>query len=210
MDTRKLGPMGRLGRYAATHFRVVVAVWVLAAAALGMLAPRVETALSGAGWEASGSQSVEARQLIDDRFGGLGSYALTTVVHSPTRTVGDPAFRKVVANVELALRADDAVDRVVAPAHGASISRDGHTAIVTAGAARTPERMVLAAGELKRELARLGTPAIEVTVRKITDGKKLGLRNPSHISRDSTHRPGVSCQERMPLIQNRLNHEVSE
>jgi putative drug exporter of the RND superfamily len=164
MDTRKLGPMGRLGRYAATHFRVVVVAWVLAAAGLGVLAPRVETALSGAGWEASGSQSVEARQLIDDRFGGLGSYALTTVVHSPTRTVGDPDFRKVVANVELALRADDAVDRVVAPAHGASISRDGHTAIVTAGAARTPERMVLAAGELKRELARLGTPAIEVNV----------------------------------------------
>ena len=71
-----MGPIGRLGRYAATHFRVVVVAWVLAAAGLGVLAPRVETALSGAGWEASGSQSVEARQLIDDRFGGLGSYAL--------------------------------------------------------------------------------------------------------------------------------------
>ena len=164
MHTRKLGPIGRLGRYTATHFRVVVVAWVLAATGLGVLAPRVETALSGAGWEASGSQSVEARQLIDDRFGGLGSYALTTVVHSPTRTVGDPAFRKVVADVELALRADDAIDRVVAPARGASISRDGHTAIVTAGAARTPDEMVLAAGELKRELARLGTPAVEVNV----------------------------------------------
>jgi putative drug exporter of the RND superfamily len=164
MHMRELGPIGRLGRYTATHFRVVVVAWVLAAAGLGVLAPRVETALSGAGWEATGSQSVEARELIEDRFGGLGSYALTTVVHSPTRTVDDPAFQAVVANVEHVLRADDAVDRVVSPTRGASISRDRHTAIVRAGAARSPDGMVLAAGELERELARLGTQAVEVDV----------------------------------------------
>jgi RND superfamily putative drug exporter len=164
MQIKELGPIGRLGHYTATHFRLVVAVWLVAIAGLGALAPRVETALSGAGWEATGSESVEARGLIDDRFGGLGSYALTTVIHSPTRTAGDPAFRKVVANVERALRADDAIDRVVAPTRGASISSDGHTAIVRAGAARNPDGMVLAAGELKRELARLGTPAVDVEV----------------------------------------------
>jgi RND superfamily putative drug exporter len=164
MNARELGPIGRLGRYAATRFRIVVLAWVLAAAGLGVLAPRVETALSGAGWEANGSQSVEARELIDDRFGGLGSYALTTVVHSPTRTVDDPAFRKVLVDVERTLRADDAIDRVLAPARGVSISSDGHTAIVTAGAARGPDGMVEAAGQLKHELASLGTPAVDVNV----------------------------------------------
>ena len=57
-STLQLGPVGRLGRYAATHVRVVALAWVVVAVGLGFLAPRVETALSGAGWEASGSQSV--------------------------------------------------------------------------------------------------------------------------------------------------------
>jgi RND superfamily putative drug exporter len=160
----ELGPIGRLGRYTATHFRVVAAVWVLAAVGLGVLSPRVETALSGAGWEATGSESVEARGLIDDSFGGLGSYALSTVVHSPTQTAGDPAFRKVVADVERTLRADEAIARVVPPSRGTTISPDSHTAIVRAGAARSPDGMVLATDHLKRELARLGTPAVEVSV----------------------------------------------
>ena len=60
-----LGPIGRLGRLAAKHLGRVFVAWALIAVGLGVLAPRVETALSGAGWEASGSQSVEARQLID-------------------------------------------------------------------------------------------------------------------------------------------------
>src|SRR5690349_15618281 len=95
-----LGPIGRLGGFAATHFRGVALAWVAVALALGFLAPRVETALSGAGWEASGSQSVQARQLIERNFQGLSSYALTTVVYSPTRTVTDARFREVLAGVE--------------------------------------------------------------------------------------------------------------
>ena len=68
-----------------------------------------------------------------------------TVVHSPTKTAGDPAFRSVVARVERTLRADAAVETVVAPAPGVSISRDGHTAVVQAGAARDSNAMVRAA-----------------------------------------------------------------
>ena len=57
-----LGPVGRVGRYTATHFRQVLAAWVLVALVLGFFAPRVEKALSGAGWEATGSsQSKRAR-----------------------------------------------------------------------------------------------------------------------------------------------------
>ena len=44
-----VGPIGRLGRYTATHFRTVLVAWVLVALVLGFFAPRVETALSGAG-----------------------------------------------------------------------------------------------------------------------------------------------------------------
>src|SRR5690242_1924785 len=104
-----VGPIGRLGRFTATHFRVVLAAWVMIALVLGFFAPRVETALSGAGWETTGSQSVKARQLINQNFHGLSSYSLMTVVYSPTKTVNVPAFRSVIANVDRTLKADPAV-----------------------------------------------------------------------------------------------------
>jgi putative drug exporter of the RND superfamily len=157
-----VGPIGRLGRYTATHVRVVVVAWALVALALGFFAPRVETALSGAGWEASGSQSVQARELIDRHFGGLSSYGLTTVVYSPARTAGDPAFRAVLAAVERTLRGDAAVSAVVPPQLGTSISPDGHTAIVQAGAARDSNAMVQAADSLKSKLGKLSARGVQV------------------------------------------------
>src|SRR3954451_2202835 len=99
----RLGAVGRLGRWTAGHFRIVAVAWVLVAVGLGILAPRVETALSGAGWEATGSESVQARQLIDRNFQGLGSYGQTVVVHSPDQTVSDPAFRRALQGVEAKL-----------------------------------------------------------------------------------------------------------
>ena len=80
-----VGPIGRLGRWTATHFRLVAAAWVLIAVAAGVFAPRVEHALSGAGWEATGSQSVEARKLADRSFSGLSSSSLMVVVHARDR-----------------------------------------------------------------------------------------------------------------------------
>ena len=157
-----VGPIGRLGRYTATHFRVVLAGWLVVAVGLGFFAPRVETALSGAGWETTGSQSVQARNLIDKNYQGLSSYALMTVIYSPTQTIGSPAFRAAVANVERTLRADRAVRSVVAPAPGVSISRDGHTAIVQAGAAKSSNGMVAAADSLKGRLSKLSGAGVVV------------------------------------------------
>src|SRR5262249_31169335 len=151
-----IGPIGRLGRYAATHFRVALIAWAVIALGLGFLAPRVEQALSGAGWEASGSQSVQTRHLIDRNFHGLSSYGPVIVVHSASASVGDPRFDSTIAAVERRLRADPAVRTVVPPRAGASISPDGHTAIVQAGAARDANAMVAAAEDLKRPLNALG------------------------------------------------------
>jgi putative drug exporter of the RND superfamily len=158
----KVGPIGRLGRYTATHFRAVLGAWLLIAVVLGFFAPRVETALSGAGWETTGSQSVQARQLIDKNFKGLSSYGLMTVLYSPTETVTNPAFQTRIATVERTLRADRAVSTVIAPAAGVSISRDGHTAIVQAGAARNANAMVVAADRLKGKLSALSGAGVKV------------------------------------------------
>jgi RND superfamily putative drug exporter len=160
----RVGPIGRLGRYTATHFRTVLIGWAVVAVVLGFFAPKVETALSGAGWEASGSQSVQARKLVEKDFAGLGSYGLMTVVYSPTETVGSPAFRSAIMRVEETLRANSAVRTLVAPVPGLSISRDGHTAIVQAGATKNPNEMVAAADKLKGTLHGLSTSTVVVNL----------------------------------------------
>ena len=55
-STPSYGPIGRLGRWTATNFKTVAVIWVVVAIGLGVFAPRVEHALSGAGWEATGSE----------------------------------------------------------------------------------------------------------------------------------------------------------
>ena len=152
-----VGPIGRLGRYTATHFRTVLLGWAAVAVVLGFFAPRVETALSGAGWEASGSQSSQARKLVERDFKGLGSYGLMTVVYSPAQTVDSPSFKSVLAQVQRTLHSSKAVSTVLTPAAGVSISRDGHTAIVQAGAAEGPNEMVAAADKLKGTLHGIST-----------------------------------------------------
>jgi RND superfamily putative drug exporter len=159
-----IGPLGRLGRWTATHVQAVALAWIAVAVGLGVFAPRVEHALSGAGWEASGSESVEARRLVQRNFGGLSSQAFMVVVHSEGSTTADREFRQVLGSVETELRASDAVASVIPAQQGATVSSDGHTAVVTAGAAGTPTEAVAAANELKRDLARLGTGGVSVSL----------------------------------------------
>ncbi|MCU0307355.1 MAG: MMPL family transporter, partial [Thermoleophilia bacterium] len=163
-DEVKVGPIGRLGRFAARHAWWVIGVWAVVFVGLGILSPRAEHALSGAGWEASGSESVEARTLVQDNFAGNSSAALMVVLTSPDRPVGDPAFRAAVTRVEGILRADDRVASVTPPQPGQSISPDGRTAVVMAGAAGSTTEMVRAADDLKGPLERAGGDEVTVAL----------------------------------------------
>ncbi|HEY7890748.1 MAG TPA: MMPL family transporter [Solirubrobacteraceae bacterium] len=154
----QLGPVGRLGRYAAQHFRLVLASWLVLALGLGFFAPKVEKALSGAGWDSSGSQSVRARALIDRHFQGVSAYSLIAVVHSASKRSSDPTFAATLAAVGRKLAADRGAR---APARSI-VSPDGHTAIVQVGAARDPNAMVAAADRLKGPLAALGRGGVQV------------------------------------------------
>ena len=159
-----VGPLGRLGRFTADHVRIVALSWAIVAIALGVFAPKVETALSGAGWQANGSESVQARALIQANFAGLSSSALMVVVHSPNETSSAPAFRQTIARVESILRANTNVASVQQPRAGSSISADGHTALVTAGAKGDPTAMVAAADTLKSKLAAAGASDVSVSL----------------------------------------------
>jgi RND superfamily putative drug exporter len=158
------GPIGRLGRWTATHFRAVAVGWAIVAIGLGVFAPRVEHALSGAGWEATGSESLEVREVVDREFGGLSSSALLVVVHSDEQTVTSPHFEAALARAQQILAADERVTEVVPPEPAQSISRDGHTAVVKAGAGASSNEMVRAADELKEQLAVLDADGVQVSL----------------------------------------------
>jgi RND superfamily putative drug exporter len=160
----ELGRLGRLGRWAADHLRLVAIGWFVVLVGLGSLAPRVENALSGAGWKALGSDSVEARQLIDRHFGGLGAYSLAAVVDARSQTIDDAAFRRAVRRVRSTLARDPATDAVVGPRDTGSISPDRRVAVVRAGAAADDTEMVDAAERLAPRVGSLGSHAVDVTL----------------------------------------------
>jgi putative drug exporter of the RND superfamily len=162
--TRSLGPVGRLGRWAAIHRRSVVLAWVGLALCLGVLAPRAEQALSGGGWQADGSESVEARRLIDRHFEGQGSYALLVVVSSRTHDSESPQFRATVGRVVGLLRREPAVRAVRVPRHAESIAPNGRVAIVRGGAGAGTAEMVRAASRLREPLRASAGPGIEVSL----------------------------------------------
>src|SRR5919204_5686657 len=141
--------LGRLGAWVADHRRRVVIVWGVAVLALGALAPFADRALSGAGWEASGSESGPARLAIESYFPGQGTYALPVVVAGERAGIGDRSVRATVAQVGNILRGDRAVRGVLAPKAGVTLSRDGRTAIVTGLAGAAPAEMVAAASRLE-------------------------------------------------------------
>ncbi len=159
------GAFARLGRWTGSHLRPVLLAWLAVLVVFGIFAPKVESALAGAGWQDSTSQSVHARQIIRQDFAGLGSSALqVVVVDRAGKIANDPAAQSVISRVEATLRANRAVSTVVPPRPGTSISRDGRTAVVVAGAAADTNRMVTAAGDLAVPLSRLSTRDVSVTL----------------------------------------------
>jgi len=137
-------------------------VWVLLIVGLGALAPSVEKNLSGAGWQADGSESVAVRDLAQQHFGGNASHAIQVVVHSTDGPLTQGDGPAVIASVTKILRSEPRLAEVVPPTPGASISPDGRTAVVLAGAGVDTNEMVRVATDLKAELQTQSTGTVQV------------------------------------------------
>ncbi|MBF6353886.1 MMPL family transporter [Nocardia higoensis] len=160
--TTQTGVLARMGAMMASHAKWVFGVWLIALVALGAAAPTVFDSLAGAGWQANGSESVRVRELAQQHFGGNSSAAVQVVVHSDTKEVSDPAVQQVLTEATAIFGGDDRFGEVIAPQPGMSISPDGHTGIMIAGANASTDDMVKAVDELKGELTALSTDSIEV------------------------------------------------
>jgi len=157
------GWIARLGVWSTGHFRVVLVGWLVVVGVLGAFAPQVESALSGAGWQDSGSQSVQARTMLGKEFSGLNSTALQVIVHVGQGAVAsDPQAQNALTKATALLNADSRISTVIAPQPGISISQDGRTAILQAGANADPNTMVRAADDLAKPLQALSGQGVTV------------------------------------------------
>ncbi|MFF5033206.1 MMPL family transporter [Nocardia salmonicida] len=156
------GALARMGATMTTHAKWVFGVWLIALVALGAAAPSVFSSLAGAGWQANGSESVQVRELAQQHFGGNSSAAVQVVVHSDTGSVSDPAVQQVLAEATAIFQGDDRFGAVIAPQPGMSISPDGHTGVLIAGANASTDEMVKAVDDLKGQLTALSKDGVEV------------------------------------------------
>lgn len=152
-------PLARLGLWTHSHRLAVIVLWVVFAAGLGVFAPKLEHALSGAMWEVEGSDSLAARTVIEEQFGGMSSQSAAVVLHSDTLAPDDPAFLQRIEQVTAALKAE--------PAFGPPVVQpgpDGHTVLVQAGALVDPTEAVRAAERLNGPLGNLGDDVVSVSL----------------------------------------------
>ena len=161
----------RLARFSATHRRTVMLVWLLATLAAAPLAVTLTGALSGAGWEAQGSTSLEVRDEIRRDFPQLGAEAAVVVYHqdairSPTTP---PRLQAVVADLQGAPGAASVVDPLAQPAEAGLISPDGRTALIPVGLAASERRRAARVRRRARSSTSTGSsrarraPRVEVT-----------------------------------------------
>lgn len=160
-DPTRSGPLGRLGLWVDDHRRITAAVWVLLVVGLGIFAPKVEHDLSGAGWQADGSESVAVREAAQTYFGGNASSAIQVVVQGDEPLTGARG-QEVLDEVTAMLEADPRIAQVFAPQPGVTVTEDLRTAVVLAGAGADTNEMVRAADDLKGPLGELSGDGVEV------------------------------------------------
>ncbi len=156
------GRLGRLGLLVMRRRRATLVLWLLIVVGLGAFAPRVEGALSGAGWQADGSESVAAREIAQKHFGGNAGSALQVVVHSDDAPLSSAKGQRVLTEVTSILKSDPRIAQIVQPRAGATLSEDGRTAVVLGGAGADTNDMVRAADDLEEPLTALSGNGIQV------------------------------------------------
>ncbi len=153
-------PLGRMGMAAHSHRLTVILAWAIFAIGLGVFAPKLEHALSGAMWEVNGSDSLSVRTIIEENFGGFSSQSAVVVVHSETQPVESAAFQAKVQEVTAILNKEPALTPTVVPQPG----QDGRTLMLQAGSLVNPTESVRVAEDLAGEIGELSGDGFTVAL----------------------------------------------
>jgi RND superfamily putative drug exporter len=124
-------PLGHVARWVTAHRRGVIIFWVLLILAAAPLAVTVNGVLSGAGWDAAGSESAQVRDEIGATFPEFFIENAIVVYQQETPIADDPSgLTALVTALQAAPHTDGLMDPLALPADSGMISPDGRTAMV--------------------------------------------------------------------------------
>jgi RND superfamily putative drug exporter len=161
------GALYRWGLLVARRRRVVWVVWALLLAAGLAFVPKFSSSLSsGMAW-VPGSESSRAAALLTRDLPAAGGNQAVLVFSSPTLTVADPGFRRVITAAARNVSAVRGVNGVRLPAGAAArglVAPGGHTALAVAALTSSETKAVKLAPRLEAAAAAAATPAVSVGV----------------------------------------------
>ena len=128
-DERAL--FSRLAASMARHRRAVILVWLIVTLAAAPLAITLTKALSGAGWDAKGSDAEKVRMELRNDFPALGAENPIVVFRQDTPIADNPsALQALEAELANGPRVLSVADPLAMPPEAGMISQDGLTALV--------------------------------------------------------------------------------
>ncbi|MCC6703864.1 MAG: MMPL family transporter [Thermomicrobiales bacterium] len=161
-------PLGHVARWVTEHSKLVIIAWVVLILAAAPLALTVNGVLSGAGWDAAGSESARVRDEIGATFPDFFIENAIVVYQQETPIADDPSgLAALVTALGSAPATTGLIDPLALPADSGMISPDGRTAMVQVRlAGEVDADFPEAAGEVIAYVQGLPVPAgaqIEVT-----------------------------------------------
>ena len=124
-----IGIAGKAGRWSARHPWTAISLWIAFVALAVVIGSAVGTKQLTESESASGESGVAARTL--DKAGFKLQPGEQVIVQSKTLKASDPAFRAVVGDVVNRLEGTPNVARLRSPYAQNTISKDGHSALVS-------------------------------------------------------------------------------
>lgn len=132
METPKpSGPLANIAKFSVARKKTVIALWLILVFAAAPLAASLTSVLSGAGWDAQGSQATQVRDELRADFPQVGAEAAMIVVQQPIPVMQSPATVAALAKAaETAPGSAGAMNPLELPMESGLISQDGKTIII--------------------------------------------------------------------------------
>ena len=125
------GPLASMARTAVRYRKTVMLAWLAIVLLAAPLAISLTSALSGAGWDAQGSEAETVRRELRRDFPQIGAEAAMIVVQQEQPVSEDPStVARIAETAGSAPGAAAAMNPLEMPAESGLISRDGRTVII--------------------------------------------------------------------------------
>ena len=151
MSTKKTsGPLAAIAKISVARKKTVMLIWLIVVFAAAPLAVSLNSALSGAGWEAQGSEAQIVRDELRKNFPQLGAEAAMIVVRQDVSVQENSTDVEMLAKgAQTAHGSAGAMNPLEMPAESGLISQDGKTIIIPVMlSAKTDADLPLAAGKV--------------------------------------------------------------